>query len=88
MKAVWKQPMKPHDWQELILPANAEILCVKVQNNIPTLWYINPDTSSQEVEARVFRVVGTGHENEELGKYIGTFFYHELVFHIFEDTSS
>ena len=38
MKAVYKYPLKIDDYQQVILPMGAKILCIKVQNGTPCLW--------------------------------------------------
>jgi hypothetical protein len=89
-KSVWKYPFdvikNPNTFN---MPRNAKILCIKVQNNIPTIWALVDsivDGQIVEFENRTFDIYGTGwnfHE-ETIKSYIGTFFDGSMVFHVFE----
>lgn len=82
---VWKFDLDTVDYQEIVIPQGAKILCVQVQKGVPRLWIlVDPE---QPCEKRVFAIHGTGHHNvtcEE--KYISTYqlFNDDLVFHVFE----
>lgn len=59
---------------ELVMPRNADILCVQMQRNFLTLWAIVDDEQC-EVDARHVTVVGTGWElPADIGRseYTGT----------------
>lgn len=38
MRTIWKYPITDSPYQKIEMPLNAEILCVQLQDNIPTLW--------------------------------------------------
>jgi hypothetical protein len=91
MKAIWKEPISLvalfTNETVLKLPKNAEILCVQVQQEVPHIWFINPDIDSNETEERKFIIIGTGCcYNRTSMEYIGTIQISDgnLVFHIFE----
>jgi len=87
MLRIFKYRIQINDYFELDLPRGAKILTVGVQQEVPYLWaLINPEA---ELETRIFRFVGTGHQIEEgveSLKFINTFQMRNgaLVFHIFE----
>lgn len=90
-KQIWKYGIKKTDWQEIIMPAGAEILTVQWQNDEPCIWaLVNP--IEQRNETRIFEIFGTGqnlpHDMGVERKYINTIQLNEyqlpLVFHIFE----
>lgn len=85
-KRIWKFPLKVEDFQEIEMPACAEILSIQVQNGIPCMWAIvSPDASK---ETRTFATYGTGHEyppaTELKQTFIGTYQLPYLVYHVFE----
>jgi hypothetical protein len=86
-KSVWKYPFditkNPNTFN---MPRNAEILCIKVQNDIPTIWALVDSDDDMATEDRVFEIFGTGWDinGDEINEYIGTFFNGPLVFHVFE----
>jgi hypothetical protein len=84
MKTVWKFPIALEARQQIRLPAGAEILNVQVQRDVPQLWVL-VDTERPGV-LREFMLVGTGHEIESDGTYLGTFLNRagDLVLHLFE----
>ncbi len=88
MKTIWKYEFEISDNIIIRMPADAEILCVQMQNDIPCIWAkVNPEKS---LINRKFKMYGTGHPiTEKIGffeKYIGTIqkFNGKLIFHIFE----
>jgi hypothetical protein len=85
MKTVFKYPLRLIDTQDVSMPDDAEILCVQIQNEVPTIWAKVDDENGPVT--RKFRIAGTGHDlkGDELA-YIGTFQLHAgaLVFHVFE----
>lgn len=87
MKRVYKYPVEICDVQTIHLPVGAQIISVQVQNGKPYIWAcINP---SVEIEPRLFRLYGTGHniEGTNVLKFVGTFqlLGGRLVYHLFEE---
>lgn len=73
---------------EIELPKNAEILTVGSQGSDIFLWAkVDPQA---EKETRRFVGFGTGHDIPDQLQlaFIGTVFFGELVFHIFEEIRS
>ena len=71
------------DWQELAMPAGANLLHVDEQAGKICLWaLIDPDG---EPEARTFTIAGTGHRVPETAIYVGTVQVEKYVWHVFED---
>lgn len=86
MKRIYKYLVEIQDEQTIYLPIGAQILSVQVQNGKPYIWAcVRLDV---EIEARRFRLYGTGHniEGENVLKYLGTFqlLGGRLVYHLFE----
>lgn len=86
MSKVFKYPLPISDVVEVVMPKDAKVLAVQVQNGTPCIWAaVNP---TLEVETRTFRIAGTGHSivDEIIDDYIGTFQLYDgqLVFHVFE----
>ena len=87
MLTIHKYSIPIEDRMFLELPAGAKILTVQVQTECPQIWAL-VDTE-QPLEARFFRMVGTGHPITEdilSLSYIGTFQLQGggLIFHLFE----
>lgn len=81
MKTIYKYTLDSQDFT-LNLPKGAEILTIKLQNNIPTLWaLVNPMTVTEE---RHICIVGTGWQVEDNMKYITTYMDGYFVWHVFE----
>lgn len=87
MTQIWKYPLDVTNPNRVSMPKGAEILCVQIQFDIPTLWA----KVQQENEriTRIFWIFGTGHtvpEHLEL-LYISTFQLTggALIFHVFEE---
>jgi hypothetical protein len=83
---VWKFPFELKDDVEIQMPTGARVVHVGSQHNIPMLWALCD--AEAEVEARCFRVAGTGHPIPEsvVDNYVGTFMMMggHLVWHVFE----
>lgn len=82
-KVIWKFPIPVINRFKLDMPAGAKVLHVATQNDEPCIWaLVDP---ARAVEARRFRLVGTGHEVTNPGEYVGTFMMRDgaLVFHLF-----
>ena len=85
MKAIWKWPLSSKDSQEINIPRGAEILCVQMQNDYPTIW-AKVDAEAEMVSREII-IIGTGHPHEEINHpYIGTVQQYggSLVWHIFD----
>lgn len=91
MKSIWKFPLAvDENIQQILMPADAKILTVALQNNTPTIWAeVEPERSRLP---RRFCIYATGQlfsepENFER-EYIGTFqivgLIGTLVGHVFE----
>lgn len=85
-KVVYKYKVESPDDTRIDMPQGAEILCVQIQSDTPTIWaLVDPNNPPQE---RVFEILGTGMSMQDNVKrsYIGTFQMGEgrLVFHVFE----
>jgi hypothetical protein len=87
MKAVWKYPLSTKvGQQEVVMPVDARILCLQVQNDVPTLW-AEVDTTQGQNEARRFCTVLTGFSAiPDKHVYVGTFQLDGGAFvgHVFE----
>jgi len=88
METIYKYPLNNTSGKyDFMLPADAEVLLVKAQRNVPCIW-VKLDTDKPMV-SRKFRLYGTGHEIEENNLFHhGSFFMQEgrFVFHLFEVT--
>lgn len=84
-QTIWKYTLDTVDYQELSMPAGAEILTVQVQNFQPCLWAkVDPHAA---LEMRGIITHGTGHPvNPEADRYIGTYQISggSFIFHVFE----
>ena len=81
---IWKYPLQLTDRQSFRMPIGALILSLQVQYEIPCLWaLVDP---KERTEERAFRIYGTGHPVDEIGRFLGTFQIHNgaLVFHVFD----
>lgn len=84
-KVVYKYKLQVADIQQVILPAGAQILCIKMQNGEVCLWaLVNPEEKYDE--AVKIRCAGTGHLITENVEYIDTVMMLDgaLVFHFFK----
>ena len=84
---IWKFPLEVQGEQVVSMPRGAKILTVQVQGTEVCLWaLVDPDKGREE---RRFAIVGTGHDYDGDGKYIGTIQLSSgrLIFHIFERTT-
>lgn len=73
---------------EIELPKGSRILSFQIQREDPCIWVL-VDPLEEALEARQFRIVGTGHpmgEDLESGVYLGTVQMANgaLVWHLFE----
>lgn len=86
LKSIWKFHLETTDIQQIEMPADAEILTIQTQDEIPCIWaLVSPDAPKRKV---AFEIFGTGHPVPENGKrkYVGTYQLRKgaLVFHCFE----
>ena len=85
-KSIWKFPLETTDIQQIEMPADAEILTIQTQDEIPCIWaLVSTDAPKRKV---AFEIFGTGHPVPENAKrkYVGTYQLRKgaLVFHCFE----
>jgi hypothetical protein len=89
VRTIWKFPIEPADKFRLDLPKGARFLSVQMQHGEPQSWWL-VDPTTNEREARRFRVHGTGHEVDGADRlvFLGTFQLAggALVFHLFEES--
>lgn len=83
---IWKKILLHTHKQTVSLPKGATILCVGNQREEICLWFQFQAGQNFPTEDRTILIVGTGHETDFDGKYLGTCFMQggPLVFHIFE----
>jgi len=67
---------------EVMAPPSLGINHIAMQNSVVTLWSL-VDIESKPIKRR-FRIVGTGHEMEPIGNYLGSVQERVFVWHIFE----
>lgn len=75
------------DYQDVLIPQDAKILKIGEQNNNICVWaLVNPENIVENVE---FKIVGTGHETDNLENYryldsliMGIFVWHVFVSNI------
>lgn len=83
---IWKHALSLNsDIEEVLMPAGAEILCVREQGKNVCVWF-RCDPSRARVVRR-FQIVGTGHPAPgPEGKHLGTAMLAsgDLVVHVFE----
>ena len=71
----------------VVMPKGAEILSAQIQHGKPYLWALV--NASNELEERIFNIIGTGWEMEfNNQKYIDTFQDGSLVWHVFEEINN
>ena len=82
MKTIWKYSITDRPCQEIEVPLNAEILCVQLQDNIPTLWAL----VETEEPKRIFDILTyyTGDcWIDKKGQYIGSYQLAGCLYHVF-----
>lgn len=84
MKTIWKYALDVE--VEIEMPIGATVLSVGEQFGGPVLWA--QVDSDAPMEQRTFRMIGTGHEFDGTGKFLGTIqmMSGALVVHVFEVT--
>lgn len=86
MKTIYKYKIETTDSQVLLLPKEAEILTVQIQNGEPHLWAMI-DTDKDETDPRVIEIFGTGNPIPDGNRrYISSYQLRDgrLIFHVFE----
>ena len=85
MKTIWKYPITEDSYQEIQMPLDAEILCVQLQRNIPTLWALVETENFKKSLARfdILTYYTGDRQINEKAKYIGTYQLAGLVYHVF-----
>jgi hypothetical protein len=88
-KTIFKYQLETVSIQSVELPANAEILTIQAQGQVPCLWAIVDQTEKEKMNVQI-EIFGTGHPIMfDVGitkrKYISTFQLYggDLVFHAF-----
>lgn len=94
MKTIYKYPLQVADWQEVLLPVGAKVLCVQAQRQappmeeIPCLWAL-VDAEEKDKLTHVIHTRGTGHIADGMQDhiYLGTYQLHQgaLIFHVFHE---
>ena len=91
-ETIWKYPLPfPQDMAEIMMPYDAQVLCVQLQSGSPCLW-VRVNAEQQAVCMKRFRIMGTGHplRLEPFARfrhdYVGTFQLAggDFIFHVFE----
>ncbi len=85
MKTIYKVPLMIAGDATVNLQRGAKILCVQMQNEVPTMWY-ECDTA-EPLEPRRILMYGTGQqmwEGDGRGPYLGTLQVAVYVFHVYE----
>lgn len=83
---IYKYPF-PYLSEKIIiaLPAHSRILSVQTQHGVICLWAV-VDTEERDVDARAFRIVGTGHPIPDGPlTYLATVQTGAFVWHVFEE---
>lgn len=84
-KVVWKWSIPVEPEFSLAMPAGARVLAVQVQGDRPCIWALVDESAPRE--ARMFRILGTGHGFAgDPGSHVGTFQQADgaLVWHLFD----
>jgi len=85
-RKIYKYALEVNESQVLMIPDEAEILSVQMQDGSPKLWALL-DTAAAGLSERKILIFGTGNIIPEGNfKFISTFQMREgrLVFHVFE----
>ncbi len=95
MKTIWKKQLFLNgSVQNIQIPKGSEILNIQFQGDLPTIWFLVPDTQAEN-QKRKFIIYLTGQEIQEMysplypekpldQNHIGTLQRSGLVYHIFE----
>jgi hypothetical protein len=83
MKTIWKYSITNRPCQKIEMPLNAEILCVQLQDNTPTLWAL-VETENPKKPFNILTYY-TGSYFIKKAKYVGTYQLAGLAHHVFVD---
>lgn len=87
MRTIYKYTFNNSVELEVMMPANANILCVQMQFNTPCIWA--EVESTNDLEKRIFRIFGTGIAiiSDYVLEYVGTFqmLSGQLIYHVYEE---
>jgi len=88
MKTIWKKQIEVTDVQVVEVPHNSTFLCVQVQNEVPCIWYLVPDTETELRDQIQLMIFETGNPIPDVGifgiPYLGTFQMHGgQIWHLF-----
>jgi hypothetical protein len=89
MKTIFRYKALFYDEIDLLLPKDAEILKVDIDDAIMfNVWAYIDRSEEKKLISRKFKVVGTGQpfEDRHLYKYIDTVFTGKFVWHVFLKT--
>lgn len=85
MDVIWKFPLAEADRQTVMIPRQAELLCVQVQRDTPCLW-ARCDSARDSVVIEI-AIIGTGSpiRTDDRLTYVDTFQMRDghLVWHVF-----
>jgi hypothetical protein len=83
MKTIYKYRVPITDEFELLIPKDARVLTVQMQERFPYIWAL-VDTYNKD-QSRTFYIVGTGNPVPSVEcVYVGTFQVPPFVWHLFE----
>lgn len=86
MKTIWKKELPINHDIRVKIPIGADILSLKVQKDVPCIWF--QCESEADTETRIFDFFGTGHAipDNYNGYFIGTVLSPDqlFVYHLFE----
>lgn len=87
--AVWKQPLRRIDEQEIELTSPGEILHFGTDpGGLLCIWFVASPGHPHKVRKKL-RIVGTGHGFDMTGlKYVGTAKDGQFMWHLFERTTA
>ena len=84
MRTIWKYSITDRPYQKIEMPLNAEILCVQLQDNIPTLWAL-VETENPKKPFNILTYYTGSYFIEKKAKYVGTYQLAGLLHHVFVD---
>jgi hypothetical protein len=83
MHRVYKYQLELQPLVTIKMPRGAELLYLNIQHEVPCIWArVKIDNPTED---RTFRICGTGHDAEDTGPYVGSFYLQGglFVFHVF-----
>ncbi len=92
-KTIFKFELETTGMQKVVMPIDAEILTVQVQNDVPCLWALVDAHNGGVTEERSIEIFGTGNPVPQgMGvdrKYLATYQLRggDFVGHVFERTN-